>query len=1204
MSKAREIYIDRIRHELIGPGSDIFYCSDDYSDEVIEGKPLSRYYSGVLFPPKTELVDDDPVLFTEDTDAFNEFIEDSTTPNQDSINPIADSYDNSDEDEVIKLRTNLYFPTNMGLTFCVPVVLNIVDLELSFGTYTRANYQNIKIKYSGEGIELLSRFGFDSYVDFDPENKILYLKKALKGNKRRNKKSGDYLILDNLIKNFVQEISRDHILLRYLKKLIYGKDKWQRHPHNFRLKIDISKNNSFTLSSLTNDLTSLPPKLAQGIFLHLKIYHDNKSKRKFVKILLENKIIGIKAKKFLPTNERLNECCLFQVELLVNSNNLLPYDQFIDNEYLSDEDKSLNFLFEDIKSFGIGHGVSCQWELTDNPTWIKTTFFPFFDVKNQSTKFVFEDDLVEKILNIKNLSSFTDLSKTQIISGLLRFNELYKKWIDKKIIENKSRINNEIGNKNIQKCINIFNRINDGIKILENNSDAFKAFQFANSAMYMQMFHSALFFSNDYNKGFELFEWNQRFNQNDIPSYEEYKQKNFPSNNPPHWRPFQLGFILLSLRSIVDPFSEERKLVDLIWFPTGGGKTEAYLTVTSFLIFYRRIVHKEKGYGVNAIIRYTLRLLTAQQFERASKLILACEKIRRANKSLLGDKEISIGFWVGSQTIPNKKTEARDALEKIISRLNQGILTNNIFQVNSCQWCNTRTITKISNHDNAYKISIRYDFQNQGIKVFCHNPYCDFSDQKFGFPFVLIDEDIYDKPPTVIFGTIDKFAVLAWRPEGRKLFNQDNDCLPPELIIQDELHLISGPLGSIAGLYENVIQSLCEKNGITPKIIASTATAKNAENQVLKLYGRSLSIFPQFALDTKDNFFSRTEEHSLRRYIGIIPSGKTSTMTQLKILAAMLYARLDILQHTNNEIRKDTDNFWTVISYYNSLKEIGKMSNKISSELRDSTLKQIHNRLFNFTFANYRRLRFAYELTSRIPSDRIKDTLDKLNIKFENDIENSNAIDLVLATNMISVGLDVQRLGVMLVNSIPRNIAEYIQSTSRVARKNKGVIFTLFNPDDSRDLSYFEHFVSFHQKFYKEIEPLSLTPFTENTLNIMLFTSLVTFYRHKLGYYSNDDVYKFDKDEVRSAFNSIIENHKGLTESEIKSLSSKLEELLDYWSNKVDVAIRHNYALKFKSNKPIESFLKTKNQICVGEFFTMQSVRNVEPLTKIKINQY
>ncbi len=880
MSEARDIYINRIKRELIGPGSDIIYCSEDYNDEIIEGKPLTRYYSGIIFPPKTELAEDDPELFNEDDDGLNEEPDELSTKEKENNREKNEVLDNSEEDETFKLRTNLYFPNNIGLTFCVPIKTDTIDLKLSFGTYKKASNKRIKIKYNGEGIELLSQFGLQEYIQFDAENNILSLKKELKGNRRKNQKSGDYLLLDGCLKNLAKEISKDHTLLRHLKKLIYGKDKWQRVSHNYFQKIGIAKDNTFPLEALVNKLENLPHNLAKGIKLYIKVYQDNSRQKKFVKILLENKAFGIKAKKYVPNNEKLNESCLFQIELLINFDKLLPFDKKAENKFLSDEDKTLNFLYEDIKSYGIGHGAACEWELKDRPTWIKTSFFPYFDIRIQSTELNFKDAEAEKTLYIKNLSSFSQLSKEQVIAGLKRFNELYKKWIDEKTEENKNRSNSEIGRRNLLQCIKVFNRIQNGIKILEENDKTFTAFQFANSAMYVQMFHSARYFGNEFNIGFELFEWNERFKEKGIPEYSDYEAISFPSDRTPKWRPFQLGFILLSISSKVEPNADDRNIVDLIWFPTGGGKTEAYLTVTSLLIFYRRLVHKNKGYGVNAIIRYTLRLLTAQQFERASRVILACEKIRRENKAILGEEEITIGFWVGASTIPNSVDKAKEKLDRILERLNNGDRANNKFQVSSCQWCNTKTITRFNKDDLRYKISIRSNYLNQGIKVYCHNPQCDFSEQKNGFPIVLIDEDIYKKPPTLLFGTVDKFAMLAWRPEGRRLFNQHNDCIPPELIIQDELHLISGPLGSITGLYENVIKSLCEKKGITPKIIASTATSKNSESQVKRLYGRQVAIFPTFALNTKNNFFSYIEEHSLRRYIGIMPTGNNFTMTQ------------------------------------------------------------------------------------------------------------------------------------------------------------------------------------------------------------------------------------------------------------------------------------------------------------------------------------
>jgi len=1202
MLEARVVFVDRINRELIGPGSDIYAASPDFSDEVIEGKPLNRYYSGILFPPKDETLEEDKSQ-DDDDDEINE------TPVEEEKEPITDLKESreeaNEEEDTIRLTANLYFPTNLGLTFCIEDDINEIILEINFGTYKKASYKDIKIKYDGEGIELLNQYGFDNFIEYDYEKKILSLKHDLKGNRRKGKKSEDYLIIDELVKTFNSNVSRDHILIKHITKLLYGKDKWKRTNHGYKFSY------SFLSKSKLKDLVELnglPTNVIDALFLYSKVYIDNSSHKKYVKILFENRSSGIKEKKYNPSNEKLNLSSLFQVEIIALTEKLLSYNRINENEFLTKEEKTLNFLYEDVKSYGVGHGVACEWELKERPSWIRTSFFPQYDFNSQSTRLLQEDHAAENILEIKNLSTFSKLNKSAIVKSLKKFALAYSEWIAQKKVENNERNNKEIGNENLQNCSEIKMRIEEGIRIIEKNDNAYKAFQFANSAIYMQMFHTNKYFGKDNNKGLELFEWNF----DELPKYGDYSNVVFTDGESPHWRPFQLGFILLSLKSIVEPTSDERKLVDLIWFPTGGGKTEAYLTVAAFLIFYRRLTNLSLGGGVNVIIRYTLRLLTAQQFERATKIILACEKIRRAHNRELGNEKISIGFWVGQSTIPNSCEDAKDRYDKILERLNRDEKARNIFQVNKCQWCNTKIITKINADDQQYIFGVRHSCSGHSTRneqpcltVNCNNPKCDFHRSKGGFPIVLIDDDIYKSPPTVLFGTVDKFAMLAWVEEGRKLFNYHNNNFPPELIIQDELHLISGPLGSLMGLYENAIQSLCTKDNITPKIITSTATSKNVEEQVKRLYGRTVSIFPPFALDTKDNFFSKQENTSTRRYIGILPTGKNYTMTQLKVLAALLFARLDIWKHPDDNIKKFADHFWTIVSYYNSLKDVGKMANKIGPELSENTLKQLHNRLLDFNEINHKRLKSHYnfkELTSREPSEKIKETLDKLQFLFDGNLTYYNkVIDLVLATNMISVGLDVQRLGVMLVNGMPRNIAEYIQCTSRVARKEKGVVVTLLNPDNSRDLSYFEHFISFHQKFYKEIEPISLTPFTKSTFEKMLLTTMVTFFRHKLGNYSNQDVSKIEKDKFLSEFQLFIQNHKGISSDEIIELKKSLSDILERWKARVNVTAD----LKFKTNKLEKTFLRTcENRINNDDLITMQSVRNVEPATKIKIQQY
>ena len=373
-------------------------------------------------------------------------------------------------------------------------------------------------------------------------------------------------------------------------------------------------------------------------------------------------------------------------------------------------------------------------------------------------------------------------------------------------------------------------------------------------------------------------------------------------------------------------------MVDLLYFPTGGGKTEAYLALSAFLIFWRRLNYPDSYGGVNIIIRYTLRLLSAQQFERATKLILACEFIRK-NHNDLGNERISIGFWVGDSTIPNKIKDAKNKYDAITNKLNNGNYANksdylnNPFQLSNCQWCNTKIIGREQPDGNP---SIGHRISRNSLVSYCLNERCFFSENNDGLPIVLVDEDIYKNPPTVLFATVDKFAQLAWREEATSLFNY-NGNRKPELIIQDELHLLNGPLGSLVGLFENVVLSLCTTDDQKPKIIASTATIKMEEEQVKGLYNRSVQIFPQYATNADDTFFSKTLSESKRQYIGILPTGRTQTMTSLRLNAALLFARLEIWKDSID--KTEADQFWTIVFYFKSLKHLGRFSNKIVAEL-------------------------------------------------------------------------------------------------------------------------------------------------------------------------------------------------------------------------------------------------------------------------------
>ncbi|HQG68424.1 MAG TPA: helicase-related protein, partial [Paludibacteraceae bacterium] len=379
------------------------------------------------------------------------------------------------------------------------------------------------------------------------------------------------------------------------------------------------------------------------------------------------------------------------------------------------------------------------------------------------------------------------------------------------------------------------------------------------------------------------------------------------------------------------------------------------------------------------------------------------------------------------------------------------------------------------------------------------------------------------------------------------------------------------------------------------------------------LYNRPVQVFPQYATNADDTFFSKTILESKRRYVGVLPTGRTQTMTSLRLNAALLFARLEIWKDSVD--KTEADQFWTIVSYFKSLKHLGRFSNKIIAELIPE-IKQLQVRYLMNVFPfnnNYSKLPYRnLELTSRIPNERIKKNLDKLNISFDGNLEKYQSFDIVLATNMISVGLDVERLNIMLMNGMPPNTAEYIQASSRVARKNEGVVFSLFDPNNTRDLSYFEGFIPFHKTFYKQVEPISVTPFAENALDKMLFTSMIAYFRHKMGYSANNMATALNengnKQKLMSEFNQLFNNHSFADEEDKQVISTIINELIQQWDNKIQNSPKdslfyyggkHETERKKNLLKSVQEKEKTDDKL-IG----MQSMRSVEPSVTIKIKKF
>ncbi|WP_449061620.1 helicase-related protein [Planomonospora algeriensis] len=713
----------------------------------------------------------------------------------------------------------------------------------------------------------------------------------------------------------------------------------------------------------------------------------------------------------------------------------------------ADEDEVLvnSLLYRHMPAFAIGHGCAADWDWTPpaprdeellkgRPGAVAAVWTSFVPTK----EVLLTDSNPEIDIPGLEMLYLAEASTSDVMNTLRRLVEGYRSWITERAEEARllrSTSYGKVAEEQIRQCEEACDRMAAGIEVLRQDSVAMTAFQYANRAMAVQRGRTS---------------WIKAGRQGEI----KYDGR---------WRPFQLAFMLLCLEGIVDPDHDDRRKADLLWFPTGGGKTEAYLGIIAFTVFLRRMRKGDSGGGVTALMRYTLRLLTLQQFERAAALICAMEMIRRERPNDFGNETISIGMWVGAAATPNKLKEAATAVDRM--RAGEKVHTENPVQLCNCPWCGTA----IDEHQ--YDI----DVTTSHMRIFCPASECDFRD---ALPVHVVDERIYEVRPTLVIATVDKFAQITWKDEVAALFNRNEGSTapPPELIVQDELHLISGPLGSLTGLYETAIDIACDE----PKVIASTATIRRAKEQGERLFNREVRQFPPAGLDARDSWFAvetPAEEKASRRYVGLFAPSSSQATLLVRAYAALLHHAADI--EGDEKVR---DAYWTLIGYFNSLRLLAAAELQVHDDVQD--------RLHLLAERNGGKARFVElptELTSRVNSSDIPQRLKDL----ERGLPNGDVFDTVLATNMISVGVDVDRLGLMAITGQPQTTAEYIQSSSRVGRQHPGLVAMLFNASRSRDRSHYESFVSYHSALYRQVEATSVTPFSARARDRALHAVLI-----------------------------------------------------------------------------------------------------------------
>ena len=862
---------------------------------------------------------------------------------------------------------------------------------------------------------------------------------------------------------------------------------WLRESLNSEIKLkmeDLLKKSVFVqhlpiFNNLNEEITT--------IYLELQI-----KCREFKRERLTTVTITNRSKKLKGTeSSQSDEIMLFQSSIIVKTDEqgeFIGYPKHYQrNLPMTDEEANDELLYRNKINYAIGHGCSTTWEEADIIREIRTTFIPTYETSSMTPDIEMLIDGQLRKINIKMIDLIHTNSYEELNEILKPIIDGYRQWISERekeiapsILDTKLH---KVAINNLSLCKESLDRMERGLQHLK-NKEVKDAFILANQAVLLQQVNGKkarklLIKDTDF-----IFDF----------SYEEttFKLVNLKKSEN-SWRAFQIAFFLMSLDSIVNQESLEREIVDLIWFPTGGGKTEAYLGVAAFEMFYRRILDPLDA-GVDVIMRYTLRLLTADQFQRSSRLMCAMEVIRREQADYLGKTPYSIGMWVGGSTSPNSYTNAFEQLRG----LKQGKKESD-FIVSKCPWCGC-TLGKTGSGKNS--LIIGYKKVGNRFVTHCPDKLCDFSDE---IPVYFIDEAIYEQKPTFLIGTIDKFVQLTWNPKARTIFgigeNGEQLVTPPNLIIQDELHLISGPLGTLAGLFENLIEELCTKviNGkyIKPKIISATATIKEFEVQAKCLFGRTQAkLFPSPGLDIDDSFFAKvaTDENGNplpgRKYVGIFTSNVGLLMAQVKVFSG-------VLQEGNQIALDERDPYWTLLAFYNSLRDLGAGINLCSMDI-PTYMRSIQNRE---GYSENRFIKHPLELTSRMQSDEITQTIDKLKIELTKK-NSKEVLDVCLASNIIEVGVDIDRLSMMAVISQPKTTAQYIQVTGRVGRRwmeRPGVIFTIYSNRNSRDKSHFEHFVEYHQRLYAQVETMSITPFSDTSLDRGLNAILIAFLRQRFS---------------------------------------------------------------------------------------------------------
>ena len=894
-----------------------------------------------------------------------------------------------------------------------------------------------------------------------------------------------------------------------------------------------------------------------------------------------------------------------RLECAIEAGELAEYPR-VDPALLTDEEQEIELRYRDTHIYAIGHGAAADWALEPGrPPRIRSACMPSVDVPLVTTRVDGVDDRVLVMHDIAGEETFP-----ACLPRFGAFVDAYGEWVGRQRAAAGRFTAGEraAADRICARMDAARERMRGGVERLRRDADAARAFRLANRAMLDQMRRHDRAAGRD----------------RDVREY--------------RWRPFQLAFLLAVIESTIDEGDAGRDVLDLIWFPTGGGKTEAYLGLIAFLIVWRRLRHGEAGGGTAVLMRYTLRLLTRQQFERAARLVCALERLRRRDAAPLGEEPITVGLWVGAAASPNTleaaaKQVAHSAVpddgpatervgggpETAETPADEGARTaaqaaaggaGQLLGLQSCPWCARPFVAPYG-----------YRAGPQEPGFLCGNPGCEFGDGR-PLPCHVVDEALYERPPTLLVGTIDKFARLAWEERAVAFFGRGLRR-PPELVIQDELHLIAGPLGSVAGAYEAALDTVIERRGVRPKYVASTATIRAAGDQVRRLYGRDMAVFPPPGLSADDSWFARADRSRPGRlYVGYLAPG-LDRQRCLAPLAAVLLAAPRAVFEDQPEAEDLLDAWWTQVVYHGSLRGVGASHNAFVTDVRAFLRRLDAERAQaarggsapsgpgSFTPAGTagtvdgaRSQPAVAQLTSRSSAQENARTFDRLAAPRGAP----GCLDAVLATNMISVGVDVDRLAAMIVNGQPLTTAEYIQASSRIGRGCvPGLVAANYYRHQARSLSHYENFRPYHESFYRFVEPTSVTPFTYQVRRRALHAALVVALRHSCDdLTANRAAGRFRRDgaQVRDVVEALKRRCRRAAGDAADDTVRHLDRLVDEWHDEAARCRRENRGLHYDCrDESADRLLGGFDGAPPGRWRTLNSMRNVEDTTLLSVRE-